>query len=112
MTGLEVRLRDQACNIWLYFGNMLLKLQDRTPDVCACFLAALAEHGTGLEAALFVHMYLADMAAFGAANKAYNTHLSPVNPACQGMCAIPPAFISACCNRRPGSMQSTRSVGS
>ncbi len=38
------------------------------------------EYGTGLEAALFVHMYLADMATFGEANKAYNPHMPPVNP--------------------------------
>ncbi len=47
---------------------------------CECVFAALAEQGRGLEAALFVHMYLADMAAFGAANKAYNPHMPPVNP--------------------------------
>lgn len=63
-----------------------------------CVLAALAEHGTGLEAALFVHMYLADMAAFGAANKAYNPHMPPVNPPARAcvqtrLSALQPAAI-------------------
>ena len=54
--------------------------------------AALGASGLSLGEALFVHMYLADMDHFGAANKAYNPHMPPVNPparACVQAC-LPP----------------------
>ncbi|KAK9831634.1 hypothetical protein WJX74_003462 [Apatococcus lobatus] len=41
---------------------------------------ALEECGSNLGQALFVHMFLADMAAFGEANAAYNPHMPAVNP--------------------------------
>lgn len=40
----------------------------------------LEQHGTSLGQALFVHMFLADMATFCDANRAYNPHMPAVNP--------------------------------
>ena len=48
------------------------------PRLLVC--AALEKRGTSLGQAVFVHMFLADMVAFGEANKAYNPHMPAVNP--------------------------------
>ena len=64
--------------------------------------AELGKHGVSLRQALFVHLYLADMAHFPAANAAFARHFPAVNPparACVQACLPPgsPVAVDVLC---------------
>jgi len=54
-----------------------------------CVLAELERRGLSWRSALFVHLYLADMAHFAAANAGYAMALPPVNPPARACVQLP-----------------------
>jgi len=51
--------------------------------------AGLEQQGVSLADAVFVHLYLADMGSFAAANRAYSRHFPAVNPAARACIQTP-----------------------
>ena len=51
--------------------------------------AGLEQHSLSLADAVFVHLYLADMGSFAAANRAYSRHFPAVSPAARACIQTP-----------------------
>ena len=59
------------------------------PPVTCKGLAGLEQHSLSLADAVFVHLYLADMGSFAAANRAYSRHFPAVSPAARACIQTP-----------------------
>ena len=104
----------------MHLYHLSVTAADRAPS------AELRKHGVSLQDALFVHLYLASMADFPAANAAFARHFAAVNPparACVEAC-LPPGspvavdvlcraageLISICCHQLPCAVPSHHGV--